>query len=586
MNIGKYYPKLRVILPIIWKYKLSFANLFLCVIVTSVIGMIYPYIFGLLVDEVFYHRNMAFFKVIVIGYGIIYLSEAGLHLVLNSVWSYLVTRFSFDIRKKLYEKLLSLQASFFHNSRTGDIITVINRDADEVMNMIHWNIFYLTANIIRLLTAAAFVLYANLYLGLIMLVVIPVCVFTTMAFARATKMRMEEQRNQYGKLMSWCVEMLAGLRDIRLMAAEHYTTRQYVSLIAQYTRLSNRTSAVQYTSDQTVRLVTVLSDLILYVTASLFIVHGSLTVGGFIAMIDYFSRANGLLKNLSGAGARLQQNKVALARVFGLLDEPEEINAVGASKLVVSKGTIDFIDVSFRYRHETPVLSRVNLRIEGGETVAIVGKSGSGKSTLISLLLRLYEPTEGVIRIDGMPIRDCTLASVRKSIGVALQEPFLFEGTIRANLLWGNTAQSDNQLWSACQAASIDDYVRSLSKGLDTKIGGTSSISMSGGQKQRIAIARTFLKQPRIFVFDEATSALDRESEESVKTSIKLLGEQSTTLIIAHRLSSILAADKVAVLDEGQIVEFGRHQELLRRSSTYRKLFQEQYLEYEEAATI
>ncbi|MEF2246380.1 ABC transporter ATP-binding protein [Paenibacillus sp. IITD108] len=586
MSRGTFRVKLKILWPIIWKYKFSLANLFLCVLVTSVIGMVYPYIFGLLIDEVFYHRNIAFFKFIVLGYGIIYLSETGLHFVLNSVWSYLVTRFSFDIRKKLYDKLLSLQSSFFHNSRTGDIMIIINRDADEVMNLIHWNIFYLTANVIRLLTAVVFVLNANVYLGLIMLVVIPVVVLVTRAFAHATKVRVEEQRTQYGKFMSWCVEMLAGLRDIRLMAVDSYINRQFVRLIAQYMRLTNRTSTIQYYSNRAVSFVTLISDLILYISASLFIIKGNLTVGSFIAVIDYFFKANGLLQNLSGASARLQQNKVALNRVFGLLGEQEEMSSVGASKLVVSKGTIEFEEVSFRYRSETPVLTRLNIRIEGGETVAIVGKSGSGKTTLISLLLRFYEPSEGHIWIDGMSIKDCIHSSVRKSIAVALQEPFLFEGTIRANLQWGNTSLSDNQLWMACQSAYIEDYVRSLPKGLDTIIGGASGISMSGGQKQRIAIARIFLKQPRIFVFDEATSALDREAEEAIKTNLKQLGEHSTKIIIAHRLSSILTADKVAVLEEGRIVAYGQHQELLQTSDTYQKLFQEQYAEYKEEKVI
>ncbi|MFF2017403.1 ABC transporter ATP-binding protein [Paenibacillus sp. NPDC058177] len=576
------WSQLHMLWPIIRRYRLPLINLFLCVLVTSVVGMVYPYIFGLLVDEVFYHRNMSFFLFIVAGYGLIYVCEQGLHLVLNSVWTYLVTRFTFDIRKKLYDKLITLKSTFFHNSRTGDLMTILNRDAEEVMELIHWNIFYLTANALRLLTAIAFVLYANVYLGLLMIIVIPAVVFTTLAFNRATKSRMERQRKQYGKLMSWCVEMLGGLRDIRLMGADRYTTRQFVHQLADYMRLKNQTSSIGFFSERAVSLVALVSDLILYITASILIVKGQLTVGGFVAMIEYFARASGLLKNMSGAGARLQQNKVALERVVGLLANQEEDRSVNSPNLLITKGSIEFSKVSFGYRKETPVLRDLNLSIQGGQAVAIVGKSGSGKSTLISLLLRLYDPEEGEIVIDGMPIQHCRLASIRSSIVVALQEPYLFEGTIRDNLLWGNAKQSDQMLWHACEQAAIHDYILELPDGLDTKIGGRLGISMSGGQKQRIALARTFMKKPRMVIFDEATSALDGETEQVVRDSWRKLGPQTTILIIAHRLSTIREADQVAVLDEGRIVAYGHHEELLQRSSTYRKLFAEQYTEYGE----
>jgi ATP-binding cassette subfamily B protein len=577
---------LKVLWPIIRKYKLSFLNLFICVMVTSVIGMLYPYIFGLLVDEVFYHRNLAFLKVIVIGYGMIYLGEQGLHLNLNSVWSYLVTRFSFDIRKKLYDKILSLKASFFHDSQTGDLMTIINRDAREVMELIHWNIFYLSANVLRLLTALAFVFYINMYIGLMMVIVIPLVVITTLFFSRKMKTGMNKQRSNYGRLMSWCVEMLSGMRDIRLSVAQNYTSRQFVRHVIEFIRSGNRISRVQFISERTVSFITLCSDLALYTVASLLIVHGQLTVGGFIAMIEYFSRANGLLKNLSGANGRLQQNKVSLERMFRLFDEEEEkLRGDSGKPLVITGGTIEFRDVTFQYNSDTPVLDGVSFRISGGEKIAVVGRSGAGKSTLVSLLLRFYEPTEGQILIDGTPIDECSLVSLRQQIGVSLQEPTLFEGTIRDNLRWGSKSVSEAALWEACDSAGISSFIKTLPRGFDTLVGG-SGIMLSGGQKQRIAIARTFIKKPGIFVFDEATSALDGEAEAAVKQGWREAGGQVTTIIIAHRLSTILDANRVAVLEEGRIVAFGPHSELLNSSSMYRKLFQEQYSEHKEVASL
>ncbi|KAI7246661.1 hypothetical protein KC345_g12044, partial [Hortaea werneckii] len=264
-------------------------------------------------------------------------------------WSYLVTRFSFDIRKKLYDKLISLPPAYFTRSKSGELMAVINRDADEVMNLIHWNIFYLTANSIRMATAVAFVMYANVYLGLLMLVVIPLVVFTTMAFSRSMKARQEKQRQQYGQFMSWCVEMLSGLRDIRLLAAERYSTRTFVQQLVTNIRLKNQSSATDFVSERTVSLITLSADLALYITASLMIVHGHLTLGAFIAIIEYFSRGSGLLKNMSGANSRIQRNKVAIGRVFGLLEETEEDRTSHAPKLQVTRGVIEFRNVSFRY---------------------------------------------------------------------------------------------------------------------------------------------------------------------------------------------------------------------------------------------
>lgn len=576
---GALRDQLLALWPIIRKYKWSFLNLFICVVFTSVIGMAYPYIFGLLVDEVFYHRNFRFLVYIVTAYGLVFAGEQCLHICFNSVWAYLATRFSFDIRKKLHDKLFSLQSVFFTTSKSGDLMAVINRDTDEVMSFIHLNVFFLTANIIRLATAVAFVLYANIYLGLLMLLAIPAAVFTAMAFGQALKARMEEQREQYGDWMSWCLERIAGLRDIRLLGASKYSTRVFVQMMIQYMRTRSRSSKMEWISERTVKVISLGSDLALYATASYLIVHQHITIGVFIATIEYFSKGGELLQKISGASRSIQRNKVAISRVFSLLQEKGEEMNVGAPSLAVTEGEIEFRSVSFRYSPEIPVLLGISFFIEGGTTVAVVGRSGGGKSTLISLLLGLYKADEGDILIDGVSIADCNLHSLRKSIGVVSQETFLFEGSLRENLLWGSPYQPDEALWLACEKAFIAEYVRGLPDGLSTRIGGEHGSSMSGGQRQRIALARVFLRKPRILVFDEATSALDGEAEKAIRFSWQALGEQVTTIIIAHRLSTIVHADKVAVINQGRIAAYDHHEKLLAESDAYRQLFDEQYSE-------
>ena len=350
-------------------FRLSFINLYFCVIITSFMGMLYPFLFGMLIDEVFYHRNMDFFKIIVVGYGIIYLSELLLHLLLNATWTYLMTRFLFDIRRKMYEKLLSLKASFFHKIQTGDAMTLINRDTEQIMNLIHNNVFFFSANVVRLLTAIIFVMFINVYIGLLMLVVVPVAVMITLIFGRFMKKQLVAERKTYGNFISWMVEMLSGLRDIRLLAAERNVTRQFIHFGCQMIRLKNKVSRIEWMSERSVAFVSLLSDLTLYATAGIMIVKGNLTVGGFIAMIEYFTRANLILKNISEANTRLQQNKVSIDKVLGLLEEEVEAKRENVTELVVQQAELVFHNVSFQYEGEKDVLRNVNLTILGGETV-------------------------------------------------------------------------------------------------------------------------------------------------------------------------------------------------------------------------
>ncbi|WP_042201578.1 ABC transporter ATP-binding protein [Paenibacillus camerounensis] len=573
------YTQMKPLWPIIRRYRWSFINLFICVVVTSVIGMVYPYIFGMLIDEVFYQRNFQFLKYIVILYGTVFAGEQCLHICFNSAWAYLATRFSFDIRKTLYDKLLSLRPAFFTASKSGDLMTIINRDTEEVLAFIHLNVFFLAANILRLLTAVAFVLYASFYLGLLMLVAVPAVVFVTVLFNRRLRTRLTEQREQYGSLMSWCFEMLAGLQDIRLLGAGKYSSRTFVHLIIQYMRVKNSSSKLEWISERTVGLISLCSDLALYITACYLIIHQQLTLGVFIASMEYFSKGGELLQRISGASRSIQRNKVAIDRVISLLQEPEENKGLDLPGLRVTKGNIEFDNVSFSYNPETPVLQNLSLVLEGGTTVALVGKSGSGKTTLASLLLGLYKPDSGEIRVDGTPISGCSLRSLHRAVGTTAQETFLFEGTLRENLLWGSVYQKDKALWTACEKAFISEYIRTLPEGMDTLIEGEQGLRMSEGQKQRISLARSFLRSAPIIIYDEATSGLDGEAEKAVRAQWHNLSGSRTAIVIAHRLSTILSADKVAVLDNGKIIAYDHHLRLLSDSEVYRRLFYEQYAE-------
>ncbi len=562
-------------------YKPAFINLLICVIVTSFIGMTYPYIFGLLVDEVFYYRNMDFFKIIVICYGGIFIGEQLLHLILNSTWAYLMTKFLFDIRRKIFDKIFILKAQYLSNVQTGELITRINKDATEYMNFIHWNVFYLIANIIRLIISVVFVSVLSLKMAGLMFVAIPLTVYTSRFFAKKVKIKQKEYREMYGKYISWIFEMIKGIREIRLLAAEKTVKTKFIKNISELIHLKINVSFIELGSERANTFISLVSSLLLYVFSGILIVKGELTVGAFVAVIDYFSRAAKLLRGINEANIKIQNNMVGIDRIMNILHEASENANDNGPELKVNEGQIEFDSIKFGYHDKSLVLDNLNLHVRSGEKISIVGRSGAGKSTMTSLLLRFYEPQSGRIRIEDTDIQHCSLKSLRRSIGIVQQETIIFDGTIRYNLKLGNPHCTDSMIWQACKKAHIDEFIEKLPNGLDTVIG-TDGINLSGGQRQRISIARIFLRDIKILIFDEATSALDYEAEQVIQKSWKELSVGKTTIIIAHRLSTILDSDRVAVLDNGSIIACDHHEELLKSCEQYQVLFKEQYYTQED----
>ncbi|KFN11216.1 ABC transporter ATP-binding protein [Paenibacillus macerans] len=562
--------EVKTIMQLARPYKWVLINLFICVLVTSFVGMLYPFIFGKLVDEVFYQQNKQMFLHIIGVYVMIYVSEQSLHLILNATWAYLMTRFLFDIRRKIFEKVFSLKAKWFHHSQTGNLITLINKDAEEFMNLIHWNVFYVFANFLRLVTAVVLIALMNIKIALLMFIVVPLSVYTAMLFGKYIKLRLDLYRTEYGKTISWVFEILNGLRDIQLLAGERNVTRKFVGLWSKLIGLKVQKLQLELTSNRVIAFFSLCSDLSLYIISVYLIIEGSFTLGGFIATIEYFSRANGLLNNLSTANTRFQQNRVSIRRIFDLWNEQGEDKK--GRPLNVREGEIRFNNVSFNYKPEANVLNGLSLVIKPNEKIALVGASGSGKSTLMLLLLRYYEPSEGEIFIDGEAIRDISIRSIRQNIGVVMQDPVIFDGTLRSNIQMAKRNASDEEILLALRHACLGPFIDALPEGLDTIIG-SEGRSVSGGQRQRLAIARMFLKDPKILVLDEATSALDNEAEAIIQEAWDELCRYRTTIVISHRLSSISKADKIAFLHEGKIIAVGKHEELLEQCKEYARIF-------------
>ena len=557
-------------------HKLKFLVLFISIIVTSIFSVVYPYLFGLLVDEVFTDKNMNFFIFIVIIYFVVYMLEQIFHYFLNMSWANLTVRFAFDIRKDLFRKVFKLKSKDLDNSSTGDIITIINKDTGEFLEYITRNVFYLIMNVIRLVLTIGIIFYINVRLGIIAVVLSPVVVMLTRYFGEIYKNYNKEYRTMYGKHISKVFEFINSIRDLRLLASTPKLKKIYEKESSELVEVKIKSDYIELTSERSTAFIGTIATLTIYGASAYLIVNEQLTIGMFIAALDYFNRSRGFINWLSKTYIDGKRKNVSMDKVKAMLMKDEEENYEDAKDIIISKGDIIFKNVSFGYNEKNLVLEKLNLNISKGEKIAIVGYSGHGKSSIAKLLIRLYDISSGMIKIDNQDISQVTSESLRNQIGFVFQTSYIFPGTIKENLLLGcKNDISDEELLKACKKVKILKRINELPEKLETEIG-FGNVELSGGEKQRIALARTLLKDPKIIVLDEATSALDNDTEKSIIDNMDKLFEGKTVIVISHRLSTITNVDKIAVINEGKLEAYDKHDSLLLISPTYKKLFKEQ----------
>lgn len=568
--------RVKLILSYAKPHKWIFLVLFICIIVTTFSGAIYPYIFGRLVDEVFYGKNMSVFLNIVLIYGAVYLFNQLMHFALNMSWARLMTKFLFDIRLAIFNKVLSYKGEKLTSLYSGDIIARMNNDAAQFMNFVHWNVFYTVGGVLNLLISLGFIFYLNIWIGLFTLILTPLIVYTSRKFSKIAKKYYQDIAKQNGLLSSWLFEIIKGMQEIRLLNATKNILSSYVGKTIKIMRLQIKSGIVEITAERVNSGISLIAQMALYGISAIFIFNGNLTVGGFTACVTYFGACTSTFNSLSNKVVNIASNMVSIDRVADILEEPSEQYNSDVPNIIIEKGDILFSDVWFNYINEIDVLKGITFNIEPGERVSLVGHSGAGKTTIANLLYKLYELNRGTISIDGININEFNLHNLRDQIGIVHQDTLLFDSTVRFNLCFSNDNRNDDQLWSSLKMAHLHDFISTLPDGLDTLIG-SGGMTFSGGQKQRLAIARIFVKNPKILIFDEATSSLDNEAEGVITSCWDELCKDRTILVIAHRLSTILSSDKVAVVSNGKIVGYDNHRNLLETCPEYVELFKEQY---------
>lgn len=482
------------------------------------------------------------------------------------------------MRSDLFTHLQKLSFSYYDQTKTGHIMSRITNDLFQITETAHHCPEDIIISTITIVGAFIAMFIFNWKLALITLIPFPLLAFYGIVYGKKLKTRFATVRKTLADVNSTVENSIQGIREVKSFNKEDFQEQQFkdsndVLMDAkkkQYDSMAKFHSIMNFFRN--------LCYLFPIVGGALLMNAGMLKAYDLMTFVLFITVILPPIDRLINFMEQLQQGIVCFQRFVEVMEiNPEIEDSQGSKDLVVTKGIIKYENVNFSYDDDTQILKDINLTVDGGTTIALVGESGAGKSTLANLIPRFYEVTSGSIFIDDQNIKDITQSSLHKKIGFVQQNVFLFDSSIRENLKYGKAGATDDELWNALKAANLDKFVASLPQGLDTQVG-EHGARLSGGQKQRLSIARVFLKNPPILIFDEATSALDSESEKLINEAFKRLAKGRTSIVIAHRLSTVRNADNIIVIDDGKIIEMGNHLSLIKKDGKYTQLYNSQKL--------
>ncbi|WP_077624362.1 ABC transporter ATP-binding protein [Sediminibacillus massiliensis] len=486
----------------------------------------------------------------------------------------------YDIRDKLFDHIQRLSLRFYSQTKTGEIISRVIHDVEQTKNFVMTGLMNVWLDMITILIAIGIMMAMDFWLTIVAIALFPLYGLAVKIFYGRLRSLTRDRSQALAQVQGHLHERVQGVPVTRSFALEDYEQEQFDQQNTNFFKKAIAHTSWNAKTFAVMNTITDLAPLLVVGFAGYFAITGDLTVGTIAAFVGYMDRVYSPLRRLISSSTVLVQSIASMDRVFEFIDEKYDIvDDKDAKPLERVHGDVHFENVSFKYTdEESLVLKNINLDVKKGETVAFVGMSGGGKSTLISLIPRFYDVTEGRLKIDGTDIKDVQVRTLRDKIGMVLQDNILFSESIAMNIRMGNPYATDEQVMEAARAANAHEFITGLSDGYDTLVG-ERGVKLSGGQKQRIAIARVFLKNPPILILDEATSALDLESEHLIQEALEKLASNRTTFIVAHRLSTITHADRIVLIENGEIKEQGSHQELMNLKGNYYSLFQVQELD-------
>ena len=557
-------------------------------IVSVIMSVIEPFILGLAITELTSNLlamangvagagiNTSYIVVILVIYllrGLLY--ELGSYysnyFMTNAVQSMIQ-----DLRNEMSEKINRIPVSYFDKHQFGDLLGRFTSDVETVSNALQQSFLQIVNAVFTILFVMGMVLYLNLQLAIIVILSIPVTYFGAKTILNRSQPYFKQQAAILGRMNGFVQENLTGFNVLKLFGREENSQERFEKITDELQQVGFKASFISGLMMPALHIVSDLTYLIVAVLGGLQVIAGRLTIGNMQAFVQYVWQVSQPIQNITQLAGQMQSAKSSLDRVFEVLDEQEEVQTAELKELAPLTGQVSFKNVDFQYVENKPLIRNFNLDVEPGEMVAIVGPTGAGKTTLINLLMRFYDVTAGAILVDGQDIRDLSRQDYRRQFGMVLQDAWLYEGSIKENLRFGNLDATDEEIVEAAKAANVDHFIRTLPGGYNMEMNQESS-NISLGQKQLLTIARALLADPKILILDEATSSVDTRLELLIQKAMKRLMKGRTSFVIAHRLSTIQEADKILVLKDGQIIEQGNHESLLAAKGFYYDLYQSQF---------
>jgi subfamily B ATP-binding cassette protein MsbA len=558
-------------------YRGRMALAIVALVLSTGFGLAFPAVIVRLLDAVTKSRGMSALNGLaglLIG---IFLLQAAFNFLQSYLLAYIGERIVLDLRTSLYNHLQELSLDFYATRRVGDLVSRLSSDVTQMRAMLTSNVTGFLSQVLTLVGSVAIVLTMNARFTLFILALLPLLILIAFVFGSRIEKTSTHIQDQLAASTTVAEEGLQGIRVVKSFGREAHETQRYNAAMENTFRASLRMAVYNSLFGSVMMFLGFGSIAAIMWYGGREVIAGRLSVAMITGFLIYGISIAGSLAGLGGLYGQLSAAVGGVRRVFEILDStPSVQDAPDAITLPPVRGEVAFNNVSFSYDGSSRVLCEISLNIRAGEILALVGPSGAGKSTIFNLIPRFYDPISGAIRVDGHDLRHITQHSLREQIGVVPQETILFGGTIRENILYGRLDATDDELIAAARAANAHDFIMSFPHQYETVVG-ERGMNLSGGQRQRIAIARAILKDPAILLLDEATSALDNESEGLVQEALNRLMQNRTTVIVAHRLSTINIAHRIAVLDEGSIVELGTHEDLMERNGLYAHLYSMQF---------
>jgi ATP-binding cassette subfamily B protein len=567
-----------------WKQE---ALTLICIMVGSVIGLLPPLFAKWIIDDAIPQHSMSLVAFYVGGMAVSAISSGVIGVYqgyLNSLVGEGIMR---DIRTTLVAHLHHMPLSFFTGTKTGEIMNRVSSDVDNIDNVVTGTLVSIVTNIATMVTTVVTIFILDWRLALVSLAIIPLMIVPLSPVGRRMYDIRKLTRRKRDEIESITQETLSisGITLIKSFVREPFERARFYRTGTELMDLEIRLAMVGRWFMASINAMIIIGPALVWLAGAWLAINGGVTVGTIVAFVGYLGRLYTPASSLAGVQVQIVSALAVFERIFNYLDmKPEGEEKPNAIELKNVNGDVRFDDVYFNYSEDRTALDGVSFHIEPGQMAAFVGPSGAGKTTITQLVPRFYDPQRGTVRIDGIDVRDVTLASLRENIGIVTQETYLFHDTIAANLRYARQDATDEEMIAAAKAANIHDFIVRQPLGYETVVGERGH-KLSGGERQRLAIARVLLKNPCILILDEATSALDSNNEALIQAALVPLMQGRTSLVIAHRLSTILNADVIFVVEHGRIVESGTHHELLAREGAYAQLYLTQFREREEEAT-